>query len=276
MNRLFRMIFVAVVLSFCLVGWVCAASPELTVGSVTETGESEFVDLPVSITGNPGITQFEVMVDAGRVLVMDSVVSGEQAGAMCQPQDFESTTARVTWSSSESLEGDGTLFFLRFQRPKPGDYEVKLTLRSMRDGQGNSIKESVSVISGVLSVKEAANFEVLFYEDASRDKLLNEGNPQPADSLSEAFLAIAGSSGKVGTVLVKSDTSSKESAVVQEGSDVEVDFAGHSFTAEGACAISNAGTLALNDSADRPGLVSSAGQSAVYNTGRLEIFARAS
>ena len=77
MNRLFRMIFVAVVLSFCLVGWVCAASPELTVGSVTETGESEFVDLPVSITGNPGITQFEVMVDAGRVLVMDSVVSGE-------------------------------------------------------------------------------------------------------------------------------------------------------------------------------------------------------
>ena len=271
MNRLFRMIFVAVVLSFCLVGWVCAASPELTVGSVTETGESEFVDLPVSITGNPGITQFEVMVDAGRVLVMDSVVSGEQAGAMCRPQDFESTTARVTWSSSEPLEGDGTLFFLRFQRPKPGDYEVKLTLRNMKDGQGNSIKEFVSVISGVLSVKEAANFEVLFYEDASRDKLLNEGNPQPADSLSEAFLAIAGSSGKVGTVLVKADTSSKESAVVQEGSDVEVDFAGHSFTAEGACAISNAGTLALNDSADRPGLVSSAGQSAVYNTGRLEI-----
>ena len=146
MNRLFRMIFVAVVLSFCLVGWVCAASPELTVGSVTETGESEFVDLPVSITGNPGITQFEVMVDAGRVLVMDSVVSGEQAGAMCRPQDFKSTTARVTWNSSEPLEGDGTLFFLRFQRPKPGDYGVKLTLRSMKDGQGNSIKESVSVI----------------------------------------------------------------------------------------------------------------------------------
>ena len=271
MNRLFRMIFVAVVLSFCLVGWVCAASPELAVGSVTETGESEFVDLPVSITGNPGITQFEVMVDAGRVLVMDSVVSGEQAGAMCRPQDFENTTAQVTWSSSEPLEGDGTLFFLRFQRPKPGDYEVKLTLRSMKDGQGNSIKESVSLVSGVLSVKEAANFEVLFYEDASRDKLLNEGNPQPAESLSEAFLAIAGSSGKVGTVLVKADTSSKESAVVQEGSDVEVDFAGHSFTAEGACAISNAGTLALNDSADRPGLVCSDGQSAVYNTGRLEI-----
>lgn len=85
------------------------------------------------------------------------------------------------------LEGDGTLFFLRFQRPKPGDYEVKLTLRIMKDGQGNSIKESVSLVSGVLSVKEAANFEVLFYEDASRDKLLNEGNPQPAESLSEAF-----------------------------------------------------------------------------------------
>lgn len=271
MNRLFRMIFVAVVLSFCLVGWVCAASPELAVGSVTETGESEFVDLPVSITGNPGITQFEVMVGADRVLVMDSVVSGEQAGAMCRPQDFENTTAQVTWSSSEPLEGDGTLFFLRFQRPKPGDYKVKLTLWSMKDGQGNSIKESVSLVSGVLSVKEAANFEVLFYEDASRDKLLNEGNPQPADSLSEAFLAIAGSSGKVGTVLVKADTSSKESAVVQEGSDVEVDFAGHSFTAEGACAISNAGMLALNDSADRPGLVCSDGQSAVYNTGRLEI-----
>lgn len=271
MNRLFRMIFVAVVLSFCLVGWVCAASPELAVGSVTETGESEFVDLPVSITGNPGITQFEVMVDAGRVLVMDSIVAGEQAGAMCRPQDFENTTAQVTWSSSEPLEGDGTLFFLRFQRPKPGDYKVKLTLTSMKDGQGNSIKESVSLVSGVLSVKEAANFEVLFYEDASRDKLLNEGNPQPAESLSEAFLAIAGSSGKVGTVLVKADTSSKESAVVQEGSDVEVDFAGHSFTAEGACAISNAGTLALNDSADRPGLVCSDGQSAVYNTGRLEI-----
>ena len=271
MNRLFRMIFVAVVLSFCLVGWVCAASPELAVGSVTETGESEFVDLPVSITGNPGITQFEVMVGADRVLVMDSVVSGEQAGAMCRPQDFENTTAQVTWSSSEPLEGDGTLFFLRFQRPKPGDYGVKLTLRSMKDGQGNSIKESVSVISGVLSVKEAANFEVLFYEDASRDKLLNEGNPQPAESLSEAFLAIASSSGKVGTVLVKANTSSKESAVVQEGSDVEVDFAGHSFTAEGACAISNAGMLALNDSADRPDLVCSDGQSAVYNTGRLEI-----
>ena len=271
MNRLFRMIFVAVVLSFCLVGWVCAASPELAVGSVTETGESEFVDLPVSITGNPGITQFEVMVGADRVLVMDSVVSGEQAGAMCRPQDFENTTAQVTWSSSEPLEGDGTLFFLRFQRPKPGDYKVKLTLWSMKDGQGNSIKESVSLVSGVLSVKEAANFEVLFYEDASRDKLLNEGNPQPADSLSEAFLAIASSSGKVGTVLVKADTSSKESAVVQEGSDVEVDFAGHSFTAEGACAISNAGMLALNDSADRPDLVCSDGQSAVYNTGRLEI-----
>lgn len=271
MNRLFRMIFVAVVLSFCLVGWVCAASPELAVGSVTETGESEFVDLPVSITGNPGITQFEVMVGADRVLVMDSIVAGAQAGAMCEPQDFESTTARVTWSSSEPLEGDGTLFFLRFQRPKPGDYGVKLTLTSMKDGQGNSIKESVSVISGVLSVKEAANFEVLFYEDASRDKLLNEGNPQPAESLSEAFLAIASSSGKVGTVLVKANTSSKESAVVQEGSDVEVDFAGHSFTAEGACAISNAGMLALNDSADRPDLVCSDGQSAVYNTGRLEI-----
>lgn len=61
-------------------------------------------------------------------------------------------------------------------------------------------------------------------------------------------------------MLVKANTSSKESAVVQEGSDVEVDFAGHSFTAEGACAISNAGMLALNDSADRPDLVCSDGK----------------
>ena len=271
MNRLFRMIFVAVVLSFCLVGWVCAASPELAVGSVTETGESEFVDLPVSITGNPGITQFEVMVGADRVLVMDSVVSGEQAGAMCRPQDFKSTTAQVTWSSSEPLEGDGTLFFLRFRRPKPGDYEVKLTLRSMKDGQGNSIKESVSVISGVLSVKEAANFEVLFYEDASRDKLLNEGNPQPADSLSEAFEAVARSKSGVGTVLVRSDTSGRETAAVQAGSDVVVDLCGHSLTVEGAHAISNAGRLVLSDSTASPGLMRSTGGSAVYNTGSLTV-----
>lgn len=271
MNRLFRMIFVAVVLSFCLVGWVCAASPELTVGSVTETGESEFVDLPVSITGNPGITQFEVMVDAGRVLVMDSVVSGEQAGAMCRPQDFERPTARVTWSSSEPLEGDGTLFFLRFQRPKPGDYGVKLTLTSMKDGQGNSIKESVSLVSGVLSVKEAANFEVLFYEDASRDKLLNEGNPQPAGTLSEAFEAVARSKSGVGTVLVRSDTSGRETAAVQAGSDVVVDLCGHSLTVEGAHAISNAGRLVLSDSTASPGLMRSTGGSAVYNMGSLTV-----
>lgn len=271
MNRLFRMIFVAVVLSFCLVGWVCAASPELAVGSVTETGESEFVDLPVSITGNPGITQFEVMVGADRVLVMDSIVAGAQAGAMCEPQDFESTTAQVTWSSSEPLEGDGTLFFLRFRRPKPGDYEVKLTLRSMKDGQGNSIKESVSLVSGVLSVKEAANFEVLFYEDASRDKLLNEGNPQPADSLSEAFEAVARSKSRVGTVLVRSDTSGRETAAVQAGSDVVVDLCGHSLTVKGAHAISNAGRLVLSDSTASPGLVHSKGGNAVYNTGSLTV-----
>ena len=167
MNRLFFRILSAFLWVFCLCMWSCAAEPLLRVEDVTLPPEGEFVDLPVSISQNPGITRFELMIDAGRELVIVPIVAGAQAGAMCEPEDFESTMAQVTWSSSEPLEGDGTLFFLRFQRPKPGNYTVSLLLQSMLDAQGRQMEQGVTVGKGVLSVTEdAAGFEVLFFEDA--------------------------------------------------------------------------------------------------------------
>lgn len=272
MNRLFFRILSAFLWVFCLCMWSCAAEPLLRVEDVTLPPEGEFVDLPVSISQNPGITRFELMIDAGRELVMDSIVAGAQAGAMCEPEDFESTTVRVVWSSDQPLEGDGRLFSVRFMMPKPGNYTVSLRLQSMLDAQGRPMEQGVTVGKGMLSVTEdAAGFEVLFFEDASRGEALNADSPQPAGTLSEAFEAVARSKSGVGTVLVRSDTSGRETAAVQAGSDVVVDLCGHSLTVEGAHAISNAGRLVLSDSTANPGLVRSTGGSAVYNTGSLTV-----
>lgn len=272
MNRLFFRILSAFLWVFCLCMWSCAAEPLLRVEDVTLPPEGEFVDLPVSISQNPGITRFELMIDAGRELVMDSIVAGAQAGAMCEPEDFESTTVQVIWSSDQPLEGDGRLFSVRFMMPKPGNYTVSLRLQSMLDAQGRQMEQGVTVGKGVLSVTEdAAGFEVLFFEDASRGEALNADSPQPAGTLSEAFEAVARSKSRVGTVLVRSDTSGRETAAVQAGSDVVVDLCGHSLTVEGAHAISNAGRLVLSDSTASPGLVRSTGGNAVYNTGSLTV-----
>lgn len=272
MNRLFFRILSAFLWVFCLCMWSCAAEPLLRVEDVTLPPEGEFVDLPVSISQNPGITRFELMIDAGRELVMDSIVAGAQAGAMCEPEDFESTTVRVVWSSDQPLEGDGRLFSVRFMMPKPGNYTVSLRLQSMLDAQGRPMEQGVTVGKGMLSVTEdAAGFEVLFFEDASRGEALNADSPQPAGTLSEAFEAVARSKSGVGTVLVRSDTSGRETAAVQAGSDVVVDLCGHSLTVEGAHAISNAGRLVLSDSTASPGLMRSTGGSAVYNTGSLTV-----
>ena len=272
MNRLFFRILSAFLWVFYLCMWSCAAEPLLRVEDVTLPPEGEFVDLPVSVSQNPGITRFELMIDAGRELVMDSIVAGAQAGAMCEPEDFESTTVWVVWSSDQPLEGDGRLFSVRFMMPKPGNYTVSLRLQSMLDAQGRPMEQGVTVGKGVLSVTEdAAGFEVLFFEDASRGEALNADSPQPAGTLSEAFEAVARSKSGVGTVLVRSDTSGRETAAVQAGSDVVVDLCGHSLTVEGAHAISNAGRLVLSDSTANPGLVRSTGGSAVYNTGSLTV-----
>ena len=272
MNRLFFRILSAFLWVFCLCMWSCAAEPLLRVEDVTLPPEGEFVDLPVSISQNPGITRFKLMIDADRELVMDSIVAGAQAGAMCEPEDFESTTVQVIWSSDQPLEGDGRLFSVRFMMPKPGNYTVSLRLQSMLDAQGRPMEQGVTVGKGVLSVTEdAAGFEVLFFEDASRGEALNADSPQPAGTLSEAFEAVARSKSRVGTVLVRSDTSGRETAAVQAGSDVVVDLCGHSLTVEGAHAISNAGRLVLSDSTASPGLMRSTGGSAVYNTGSLTV-----
>ncbi|MBQ3390796.1 MAG: hypothetical protein IJG56_00130, partial [Clostridia bacterium] len=66
--------FFVVILAAALLLPVRAQSvPTLSVGAVTaEAGAGEVV-VPVSITNNPGLTEFSLIVDIGRELVLNSV-----------------------------------------------------------------------------------------------------------------------------------------------------------------------------------------------------------
>ena len=267
-----RMLCSTGLLLLCLCYNVCAAEgPAFKVSEVTVSGQEETVALPVSIVGNPGITKFDLIVDAGREVIFDCIVADEQT--LCDQASFQSQSTRVTWSSSDVLTGDGILFYVRFYTPLSGSYPVTIKLLSVTGETGEELCDTFESFPGSLTVGELerSDFEIIFYTDASRKTAINADAPATAATLQEAIAAVENSKYKVGDVFMLADVSGGESIVVSADVDVTIDLCGHDVDVQNAHAIVNAGTLQLEDSGRNPGLVSSNTESAIHNMGRLTV-----
>ena len=262
--------FLVAILAAALLLPVRAQSvPTLSVGAVTaEAGAGEVV-VPVSITNNPGLTEFSLIVDIGRELVLNSVETGEQAGTLCSSGSITGNGTQILWSGELAASEDGVLFLLRFEEPPEGEYPLSLVLLSAADTDGNPCTERFALTEGGLEIRPSAAVEVTLYEDEARTHLWGSGESITAETLEQAIGIVADSESKIGNIRLKHDAAGRESYVVFQGVDLVLDLFGHTVEVDGADALVNRGKLAICDTGPIWGQVKSLSGSAVSSSGLL-------
>ena len=145
--------WLSVILTLAMVFTLCI-TPAAAVGADNENGATITVEkvtgeytigsevtLEVSIAGNPGFAgfTFEVIYDAGK-LTLKEITQGTVTGGMFMPNPGKN---KVVLANSENLEGDGTLFTLKFTVNEAGVDGAAVTVKA--DKLRNVAKEDVAV-----------------------------------------------------------------------------------------------------------------------------------
>ena len=145
--------WLSVILTLAMVFTLCI-TPAAAVGADNENGATITVEkvtgeytigsevtLEVSIAGNPGFAgfTFEVIYDAGK-LTLKEITQGTVTGGIFMPNPGKN---KVVLANSKNLEGDGTLFTLKFTVNEAGVDGAAVTVKA--DELRNVAREDVAV-----------------------------------------------------------------------------------------------------------------------------------
>ena len=141
--------------------------PTVTVGSVAEAKAGEFFTIPVTISNNPGFTNYDFHVDYdSSVMTLKTVLKSGTLAANMNQFDGLATTGNIAAAGvsdeyaeeqgTTSIAEDGVLFKLKFEVNKgatSGNYKVSIAVKA--DGAFKNDKEDVvaTFVPGTITVK---------------------------------------------------------------------------------------------------------------------------
>ena len=124
---------------------------QVTVGTV-EAKVGETVEIPVTISGNPGIAGLAFELSIPENVTLQSI----EAGELLSKGTFSVNENVVSWFGEDNLVADGTLMVLKVSADKSGEYTIGVGLKggkpsNLSDENGDSVK--VTFEPGTLTVK---------------------------------------------------------------------------------------------------------------------------
>lgn len=151
--------------------------PTVTVGSVAEAKAGEFFTIPVTISNNPGFTNYDFHVDYdSSVMTLKTVLKSGTLATNMNQFDGLATTGNIAAAGvsdeyaeeqgTTSIAEDGVLFKLKFEVNKgatSGNYKVSIAVKA--DGAFKNDKEDVvaTFVPGTITVKaDTSNRTVTF------------------------------------------------------------------------------------------------------------------
>ena len=150
--------WLSVILTLAMVFTLCI-TPAAAVGAGNENGATVTVEkvtgeyttgsevtLKVSIAGNPGFAgfTFEVIYDAGK-LTLKEITQGTVTGGMFMPNPGKNT---VVLANTVNLEGDGTLFTLKFTVNEAGVDGAAVRVNAVSFYNDKQAKVPVDIVAG--------------------------------------------------------------------------------------------------------------------------------
>ena len=154
-----------IVATVCALFLLCtgtyAAEPGgvISVDSLT-VSPGQQVEVPIRLTGNPGIVGARLTVHYGEGLVLTGIESGTALSSltMTKPGDYSANPIRILWDGTDADRTDGVMATLRFTAPaQPGEYDITLSYDS-GDIIDNDLKPiSLALTPGTITVKEPAS-----------------------------------------------------------------------------------------------------------------------
>lgn len=165
---------------------VFADSPEgmtITVGNITTEGGAS-VDVPISISGNPGICGATLSISYQEGLTLTKITRGEALADldMTKPGKLTTNPFKILWAGTEEDSSNGTIAVLTFSVPNTsGEYPVRVSFQNGDIVDGDYISVSANAANGGITVKDADQ------EAASAvNEALSDLDPDNADSVAAA------------------------------------------------------------------------------------------
>lgn len=141
-----------------------AAETDTVISADTVTvAPGQQVEVPIRLTGNPGIVGACLSVQYDKELILTGIESGTALPSltMTKPGNYSANPIRILWDGTDADNTDGVMAILRFTAPpQPGDYVITLSYISgdIIDNDLNPI--SASLIPGKITVKEQTACEI--------------------------------------------------------------------------------------------------------------------
>ena len=155
-----RIIAMLCVLAMLLSMPVYAAGTEPVISADAVTAEADAtVQVPIRITGNPGILGARITVAYAEGLTLTKVTAGDAFSAltMTKPGNLSANPVRIVWDGQELAEDDikdGVIATLTFKAPsKAGTYDIKLSAAAKEIVDGDLTPVSVKFQAGSVTVE---------------------------------------------------------------------------------------------------------------------------
>ncbi len=177
------------ILGSSIFAFASSNEPTFTVGQVTAEGGA-VVEVPVLVSGNPGICGATVMVTYDERLNLTGITAGEAFSklTMTKPGDMTMNPAKILWDGVEADSSNGVIAKLSFIVPKTvGTYPIYVTYTSgdIVDGDLNPVEFQIE--NGSITVQSQTNKDL---EAATAvEAIINNMNPTDRTSVANARAA---------------------------------------------------------------------------------------
>ena len=164
-------------------------SPILSVGQVSAEGGAS-VEVPISISGNPGVCGATIMVTYDDRLNLTAVSAGDAFSSltMTKPGDMSVNPVNILWDGTDADKSNGVIAKLSFTVPKSaGTYPVSVTYApgDIVDGDLNPVTLSIENGSITVQSQEMKDQEAA----AAVEEVINSMDPTDKASVAEARAA---------------------------------------------------------------------------------------
>lgn len=148
------------------------------------------VEVPIYLTGNPGIVGACLTVYYDEGLILTGIESGTALPSltMTKPGDYSDNPIRILWDGTDADNTDGVMAILQFTAPsQPGDYGIRLSYNS-GDILNNDLNPiSCTLMQGKITVEEQTACEIGItlseMTSTSAEVMLNNQGSNPATVL---------------------------------------------------------------------------------------------
>lgn len=174
-----------IMISLCMIAVLFCTSltvfadttPTLVVGEV-KAAAGESVDVPITISGNPGVLGAEFTVSYDSALKLTAVNQGEGLAGMqlTKPGKLTENPIGLVFDSVESVNTDGVIVNLTFTAPaEDGTYEINVSYENgdVIDGELNPVK--FTIVNGSITVGNEVSTVATGWSGAVQWTLASDG-----------------------------------------------------------------------------------------------------